>query len=170
MSAELTPGPSKTTASFFPSYAPVVSSSEDRASELTSTLNSPNNATLTVRIIKSFPYRSMKALVLKGVDLEKPNGVDELMNRCKKEIPITLGFKPFKTSIDKLDTIKLYTKAHGHKTMNLIINFEDDETDILSPGTEATLASYGIENETELSFFNREEYEAFKLNPELKWA
>lgn len=70
--------------------------------------------------------------------------------------------------------------------MNLIINFEDDETDILSPGTGATLASYGIgsslfitlnchnvkrifgaENETELSFFNREEYEAFKIDPEV---
>jgi len=33
----------------------------------------------------------------------------------------------------------------------------------------AILASLGFENETEVSFFNGELYQAFKANPETKW-
>lgn len=40
-------------------------------------------ATLTVRIIKSFEFRTQKSLVLKEVDLEKIT-VGELMERCRK--------------------------------------------------------------------------------------
>lgn len=35
-------------------------------------------------VIKSFPYRTMKALVLRGVDLEAPRGVEQLRDRCRK--------------------------------------------------------------------------------------
>jgi len=43
----------------------------------------------------------------------------------------------------QLDTLKLYTKAHGAKTMNLIINMENDEEWILDNENEI-LASHGI--------------------------
>ncbi|KAL7413257.1 hypothetical protein BDY24DRAFT_389458 [Mrakia frigida] len=135
---------------------------------VTSSLNSPEHATITVRVIKSFPYRTMKALVLRNVDLQAPNGVEELIERCRKEILTAPGFKPFRTYIDHLNTLKLYTKAHGSKTMNLIINLTNDETEIL-PISSSSLSSYGIENETELSLFNREGYEEFKLDPTTKW-
>ncbi|OCF33131.1 hypothetical protein I316_05176 [Kwoniella heveanensis BCC8398] len=62
--------------------------------------------------------------------------------------------------------MKLYTVAHGHKTTNLIINLDHDEW-ILDPT--AILKDIGAENETEISFFNREAYESFKANPEIKW-
>ncbi|KAG0216204.1 hypothetical protein BGX31_000655 [Mortierella sp. GBA43] len=67
-----------------------------------------------------------------------------------------------------LDTLKLYTKAHGAKTMNLIINMDHDEDWILADDNK-TLADYGIEHETEISFFNRQLYEAFKISPDIKW-
>lgn len=44
----------------------------------------------------------------------------------------------------ELDTLKLYTKAHGSKTMNLIINLTNDETEILPVDSDASLASFGI--------------------------
>jgi hypothetical protein len=40
------------------------------------------------------------------------------------------------------DTLKLYTKAHGSKTTNLIINLDHDEWILDDP--EATLTSLGI--------------------------
>ena len=41
------------------------------------------------------------------------------------------------------DTLKLYTKAHGTKTSNLIINMEDKDERFLFRDDTATLASYG---------------------------
>lgn len=40
------------------------------------------------------------------------------------------------------DTLKLYTKAHGTKTSNLIINMEDKDERFLFRDDAATLASY----------------------------
>lgn len=73
------------------------------------------------------------------------------------------------------------------KTTNLIINFDHDDDWILNDD-DATLESVGIgeslrafrqrtslnqlphiENEYELSFFNRELYDAFKINPTQSW-
>jgi Uncharacterized conserved protein (DUF2340) len=87
------------------------------------------------------------------------------------------------------DTIKIYTKAHGSKTTNLIINL--DHPDWIMDDGDKTLESFGLgehlllflilgplliivhftsaENEAELSFFNCEQYEAFLKNPETKW-
>ncbi|RUP50636.1 hypothetical protein BC936DRAFT_138308 [Jimgerdemannia flammicorona] len=102
------------------------------------------------------------------------------------EIQMMSGFKPYLNVV--FDTLKLYTVAHGHKvtptaflsfvpgnccmnyyTMNLIINIEDDERLIFADDS-ATLTSLGLENEAEISFFNRESYEAFKQHPDtIKW-
>jgi len=66
------------------------------------------------------------------------------------------------------DTLKIYTKAHGAKTTNLIINLDHDEWIL---GDDATaLIDAGFENETEVSFFDREMYEKFKSgNAETRW-
>ncbi|CAD6884994.1 unnamed protein product [Tilletia laevis] len=103
---------------------------------------------ITVRVIKSFAFRSMKHLVLQGVDgtVETVGG---LKGRCLK------------------DTLKLYTRAHGSKTTNLIINLDHPEW--IYDDESKTLAELGIENETELSLFNREDYEHFLTDPQVRW-
>lgn len=104
--------------SFFPAFNPRPPSPTQHA--LTSTLNDPTSAVLTVRcaaplfghldsssassghrepillqnidhagrpcysVVKSFPYRTMKALVLKNVDLLEAGGVGKLRERCLK--------------------------------------------------------------------------------------
>ncbi|KAM0753083.1 hypothetical protein T439DRAFT_323700 [Meredithblackwellia eburnea MCA 4105] len=132
---------------------------------LTNTLRPATDAVLTIRVIKSFEFRTTKNLILKHVDLTKTT-VGELKELVKKDILTAAGFKPFRTT--KLDTMKLYTVAHGSKTTNLIINFDNDEEWILKDDT-STLAAIGIENEGEISFFDGALYEAFKADPKQSW-
>ncbi|KAA8902873.1 hypothetical protein TRICI_005797 [Trichomonascus ciferrii] len=79
----------------------------------------------------------------------------------------TQEFEPL-TSTVRPNTLKIYTKAHGSKTMNLVINMEDDDQLVLSDKTK-TLLQCGVENETELSVFNWNDYVEYKKNPEEKW-
>ncbi|KAG0347408.1 hypothetical protein BG004_007839 [Podila humilis] len=132
---------------------------------LSNTLAPSTAATLTIRVIKSFEYRTSKNLVLHGVDLTSMT-VGQLRELIIEKVKTTSGFKPYQNVV--FDTLKLYTKAHGAKTMNLIINMDHDEDWILSNDNDI-LASKGIENETEISIFNRELYEAFKQHPDIKW-
>ncbi|GAA96065.1 hypothetical protein E5Q_02726 [Mixia osmundae IAM 14324] len=136
----------------------------DFDARLTNTAASVQDATLTIRVIKSFAYRSTKNLILHHVDLTSTT-VGQLKARVILDIQTAPGFKPYRNA--KLDTLKLYTKAHGAKTTNLIINMDNDEWILDDDG--ATLATMGLENETEVSFFGREDYEAFKKDPETKW-
>ncbi|KAK0546074.1 hypothetical protein OC845_004780 [Tilletia horrida] len=121
---------------------------------------------LTVRVIKSFEFRSMKHLVLKSVDCTKET-VGSLKERCRKEVAAQPAFKPFRSFAPKLDTLKLYTRAHGAKTTNLIINLDHPEW--IFDDEDKTLADLGIENETELSLFHRPDYEAFLADPQVRW-
>ncbi|CAO1620635.1 unnamed protein product [Sympodiomycopsis kandeliae] len=127
------------------------------------------DAIVTIRVIKSFAYRSMKALVLKNLDLTTLT-VQDLENKCREQVATIPAFKAFRTYADKLDTIKIYTRAHGSKTTNLIINLDHPEW--ILDGAEQrqqTLASLGLENEAEVSFFNRQDYEDFLKDPTTKW-
>lgn len=139
-------------------------SEEPMEDPTTNLLHPPTDATLTVRVIKSFTYRTERSVVLHHVDLTATT-VGELKQRVLDVIRTQSGWKPYRTVA--LDTIKLYTKAHGNKTMNLIINLDHD--DWIFGDDNATLASLGLENEAELSFFNRQLYDEFKQNPETKW-
>jgi len=123
------------------------------------------SATITVRIIKSFEYRTEKNLVIHAINLETTTVVG-LKERARQAIRSESKWKPFRTV--QLDTIKKYTNAHGAKTTNLIINLDNDETEILNDDTQL-LSDAGLENESEVSFFNKDLYEAFKDNPETKW-
>ncbi|KAG8805238.1 hypothetical protein FRB91_001847 [Serendipita sp. 411] len=133
---------------------------DDTLTNLTKPLSS---ATITVRVIKSFEYRVAKALVLHDLDLTHTT-VGELKEKVAGIVKMQAGWKPYRTM--EFDTLKLYTKAHGAKTTNLIINLENDEW-ILD--NDALLADTGLENEAEVSFFNRSDYDAFKASPEIKW-
>ncbi|KAF9574186.1 hypothetical protein EC968_007281 [Mortierella alpina] len=132
---------------------------------LSNTLAPSTAATLTIRVIKSFEYRTSKNLVLHNINLLTTT-VGDLFGLIIQQIKTTPGWKPYQNVT--FDTLKLYTKAHGAKTMNLIINLDHDEDWILNK-PEALLAECGIENETEISIFNRELYEAFKQHPDMKW-
>jgi len=123
-----------------------------------------SSATLTLRIIKSFEYRTERSLVLHNINLETTT-LSQLKEIAREKIQTNSAWKPYRTV--NLDTVKLYMKAHGAKTTNLIINLDHDDW-ILDDDTK-TLAELNFENETEVSLFNRDSYEAFKLNPETRW-
>ncbi|KAJ1976164.1 hypothetical protein H4R34_004083 [Dimargaris verticillata] len=127
-----------------------------------------NRGTLTVRLIKSFEYRTFKNIVLRDVDFAHTTA-GELKARIQTEIHTASGMKPFRTV--PYDTLKIYTKAHGAKmanqTNNLIINLDNNEW-ILSNDHDM-LDYHGIGHETEISYYNREAFEQFKHNPEVKW-
>jgi Uncharacterized conserved protein (DUF2340) len=80
------------------------------------------------------------------------------------EIQNQSAFKAFQKI--NYDTLKIYVKAHGFKTQNLIINLDHDEWTLTD---EQTLQDAGCENEMTLSFYNHTDYEKFKANPEEKW-
>jgi len=134
-------------------------------SDVLSNLAKPRtDATLTLRIIKSFEFRTEKSLVLHGINLETTT-VGDLKAKAKQALQTQPGWKPYRNAV--LDTMKLYSKAHGAKTTNLIINLDND--DWILDDDSKILAEIGFENETEISFFSRELYEAFKRNPETRW-
>ncbi|KIP12384.1 hypothetical protein PHLGIDRAFT_21164 [Phlebiopsis gigantea 11061_1 CR5-6] len=122
------------------------------------------SATLTIRVVKSFEYRTEKHLILHNINCETTT-VGQLKELVRQAVQTTPGWKPYRNAT--LDTMKLYTKAHGSKTTNLIINLDHDEW-ILDDDSKL-LADHGFENETEVSFFGRELYEEFKKHPETKW-
>ncbi|KAF9160548.1 hypothetical protein DFQ26_005395 [Actinomortierella ambigua] len=130
---------------------------------LSNTLAPVTSATLTIRVIKSFEYRTTKNLILHNVDLTTTTA-KQLLDLVVEKIKTTSGFKPYLNV--QFDTLKLYTKAHGAKTMNLIINMENDDW-ILNEND--VLANRGVENETEISIFNRALYEEYKKHPEIRW-
>jgi len=122
------------------------------------------NATITVRIIKSFKFRTQRSLVLHNVNLITCT-VTQLKELAQQAVAIHPGWKSYRNA--SLDTLKLYAKAHGAKTSNLIINLDNDQW--ILDDNDKTLSDVGFENEIEVSFFDRKDYEAFKLDPETKW-
>eukprot|EP01136_Pigoraptor_vietnamica_P005679 Opistho-1_new@37633 len=118
--------------------------------------------TITVRLVKNFEYRTIKPLVLHNID---PNmTAKELMDLVNKRIGEISGYPQYRNN--NFDTIKILHQPHLSKTNNTVINLDHDEL-ILSP--DARICDGGVINETELSFFNRAMYEAFKQNPMNKW-
>lgn len=140
---------------------------------LTSNVRPATDALITIRIIKSFPYRNVKNYVLAGINL-KTTAPSQLLEQVKKIIETTGSLRPYRNV--NYDSLKVYTHAHGTKSMNLVINLGNNERDFLfcdssknMVNKEKSLWDLGVENETELSVFNYDAYEEFKANPEEKW-
>lgn len=142
---------------------------------LTSTVRPATDAVLTIRIIKSFPYRNVKNHIIKSINL-KETTPKQLFDEVLNIINTTGALRPYRNVA--YDAIKIYTKAHGTKSMNLVINMEHPDADsVIYCGDESytvtqpekSLWEWGIDNETELSFFKWSDYAAFKENPEEKW-
>jgi len=137
----------------------------DQTMSLTTNLARPKtSAVITVRVIKSFDFRTERSLVLRDINLETTT-IGNLKTIVCDAIQTQPGWKPYRSA--SFDTLKLYTQAHGAKTTNLIINLDHD--DWIFSDESKTLAESGFENETEVSFFNRDMYEAFKLDPQTRW-
>lgn len=140
---------------------------------LTSNVRPATDALITVRIIKSFPYRNVKNHIISSINLKECTP-SQLLDLVHKIINTTGALRPYRNV--NYDTVKVYTHAHGTKSMNLVINFDHDERDILycenkdhPVSQEKPLWDLGVENETELSVFNYEDYVTFTTNPEEKW-
>ncbi|GAO50053.1 cytoplasmic protein [Saitoella complicata NRRL Y-17804] len=133
---------------------------------LTSTTRPVTDAVVTVRVIKSFPHRTVKNMILPHVDLTAMT-VGDLKEIVRSEVQKQGGWKPYRSCVAELDTLKIYTQPHATKTMNLIINMDNEHW--MLDDESKKLVEYGFANETEVSFFNRVGYEEFKANPEEKW-
>ncbi|KAL3230770.1 hypothetical protein RNJ44_01219 [Nakaseomyces bracarensis] len=138
----------------------------DDKEPLTSTARPLTNSIITVRVVKSFPYRNVKNIVFHNYDLQNKTAAN-LLADCRAQINSEGAFRPFRNV--EYDTLKIYTHAHGSKTVNLVINFDHDDDWTLDTSSDKKLFEYGIENETELSLFKREDYISYKANPEEKW-
>ena len=142
----------------------------DAEEPLTSNAAPLTNSTITIRVIKSFPYRNVKSFVLANYNLEAKTGYD-LFQDTLKHIQSDGAFRAFRNV--EYDAMKVYTHAHGFKTVNLVINFthDDDPSWVLDIKKEngKKLCEYDIENETEISIYNLAEYEEYKANPIEKW-
>ncbi|KAJ1734486.1 hypothetical protein LPJ61_001055 [Coemansia biformis] len=90
--------------------------------------------------------------------------VGALKLACQEHINKDAKFKPYRHIV--FDTLKLYTQAFGNKTQNLIINLES--TEFLDDDS-AVLEAVGVRSETELSFFNRVDYDRYAENPVTLW-
>ncbi|KAF9363302.1 hypothetical protein BGX34_004437 [Mortierella sp. NVP85] len=126
-------------------------------------------ATLTIRLVKSFTHRTCKNLILKDIDLTTTTVAglrEKIIERMASEKEKDQKFARFLNV--EYDTLKLYTKAYGAKTMNLAINLDHDEDWIMNDD-EKLLVDYGIEHETEISYFNRSMYEEYKKNVVIEW-
>ncbi|XP_049980438.1 UPF0538 protein C2orf76 homolog isoform X2 [Alexandromys fortis] len=104
-------------------------------------------ATVTVRLIRSFEHRNFRPVVYHGVNLDQ----------TVKEFIIFL----------KQDTLKILHQAHKAKTNELVLGLEDDDTLLLKE--DRTLKDSGIASETEIAFFCGEDYERYKANPTSSW-
>ncbi|KAI6652722.1 hypothetical protein LOD99_4108 [Oopsacas minuta] len=126
----------------------------------------PPGIRITIRLIRSFEYRSIKNIVIKSIPITSTVG--ELLKDIGKEIHKSSTLPPpFKKT--NYDTIKIFTFAHGQKPNSTAINLEDDDKFILS-NLDNSLEEVNLENEVELSYFNRADYDKFKLNPvEQQW-
>ena len=120
---------------------------------LTSNVRPATDSVITIRIVKSFPYRNVKNHIIHSINLKETKPKD-LLQQMINVINTTGAYRPYRNV--EYDTLKIYTKAHGTKSMNLVINFDDDEGLIIqSPNVnlDKSLWDLGIENETEISLF-----------------
>ncbi|XP_029395061.1 UPF0538 protein C2orf76 homolog isoform X1 [Mus pahari] len=121
-------------------------------------------ATLTVRLIRSFEHRNFKPVVYHGVNLHQT--VKEFIIFLKQDVPLRTSLPPPLRNY-KYDTLKILHQAHKAKTNELVLGLEDDDTLLLKE--DRTLKDSGIASETEIAFFCGEDYKRYKANPISSW-
>jgi hypothetical protein len=97
-------------------------------------------STLTVRLVRSFEYKTVRTIYFHDVDLDTTSlaqlksMIDERVRGT--ETLLFLQAVPF-------DTFKIYSQPHGAKTSNPVINLVDDDKLIL-PDWSQSLATLGF--------------------------
>jgi len=120
-----------------------------------------NGVTLVIRVIRSFPHRNIRNLVLKNVHLNITT--EQLLDLAKSSVSSSSSLPPpFRKFA--YDCLKIEHQAHGSKTSDPVINTEDDEKLLLKPGI--TLDQQGVKEETEISLFKKEDYYEYKAGPQ----
>ena len=128
--------------------------------------SSLKDATVTVRIIRSFEHRNHRNLVLKHLDL--PNmTINDLKHMIHDSLKTVSALKPIANH--NYDTLKLYSQPHGAKCNNPIINVGGDDHLIMKSDDLRPLNELGIGHETEISYFNYDDYHRYQLNPTTIW-
>eukprot|EP00731_Ephydatia_muelleri_P008666 Em0004g1004a len=122
-----------------------------------------DDVTLTVRLIRSFEYRNIRNIVVKGIPLNMlvKDFMAEINNRLQSDAALPVPFKRH-----KYDAMKVHSFAYGSKTSDTAINLDHEEW-ILDPSK--TLQECLVRNETEISYFNLADYRQYKQNPQLLW-
>eukprot|EP01117_Protostelium_nocturnum_P006196 TRINITY_DN2234_c1_g1_i1.p1 TRINITY_DN2234_c1_g1~~TRINITY_DN2234_c1_g1_i1.p1 ORF type:complete len:101 (-),score=23.45 TRINITY_DN2234_c1_g1_i1:520-822(-) len=77
-----------------------------------------SDSILTIRLIRSFEYRTTKNMILTGLCLSEIT-VSQLKSMIREKISSNPSFKAYQNL--PLDTLKIYSKAHGAK-----VNLRDD--------------------------------------------
>lgn len=140
----------------------------DLEEPLTSTARPLNDSVITVRIIKSFPYRNVRNHVFQHVDLVNTTA-KQFFDTILETIRTEGSLRPYRNV--EYDTLKIYTHAHATKTMNLVINMDHDDDWVLDlDDASRKLVDYGMANETEVSIYRRADYDAYVVNPIDKWC
>lgn len=119
---------------------------------------------ITVRVIRSFEYRSIRPIVVKNIDTKQ--SVLQFKHHILESIRTKNDFPPPVRNYE-YDTLKIEHQAHAAKSYDLVINTENDDAYILKD--DDTLESSGVCNETELSFFKLTDYLKYKNNPSHAW-
>lgn len=120
---------------------------------------------IVIRLIRSCEYKNIRNIVLRedidGFELSTTT-VKDLMKIILQKLssgkinpPLPPPFKNF-----NFDCMKIEHQAFGSKTNNTVMNCENDNELILNETS--TLQKCGIKNETEISFFNREDYVQYR--------
>ena len=131
---------------------------------------------ITVRVIRSFEYRTCRNVVVRDVD-PASTSVQVLVDRVFAEMQkgnltrLLLQFpeQPENYYRSFYNTLKLYMQPHGAKPNNTIINVGKDE-ELLLRDWSVPLATCNVGNETELSLFNQDDYQTYLLDPTQKWT
>jgi len=116
--------------------------------------------TLPVRVIRSFPHRNIRNLVLKNIStsITTETLLETLLAEVTSNSSLPPPFRKF-----GYDSLKIEHQAHGAKTSDPVINTEEDERLMLRPGL--SLAEQGVRHETEVSLFRLEDYLEYKKLP-----
>lgn len=127
--------------------------------------NQSRAATLTVRLVRSFEYKTFRTLVFHDLDLESIN-LKTLSDMIRDRIHNT----PTLAFLQKVpfDTFKIYAQAHGAKTSNPIINTHDD-LNLMLRDYDASLWDLGLRHESEISWFVWDDYQRYRVDPQTKW-
>ena len=132
--------------------------------------------TLTIRVIRSFPHRNIRNIILKTISpsLSTEALIDRTISEVSTSSALPPPFRlrkifPFHQLTKNVgrkfsyDTLKIEHHAHGAKTSDPVINTENDEELILKTGL--SLVEQGVRHETELSLFKLEDYLEYKKLP-----